>query len=92
MEKDLILGVPRMFPSDLMHHTALNIPQHNLKLWSGKVDCSRTDRKGDWYWVVLKGQTWETHGEAIANCTPYLPGLCYFQLFSRVSNVCTRFI
>ena len=54
-----ILGVPRMFGGDMMHHTALNLPQHNLELWCGKIDCARTDTKANWDWAVLKDATWE---------------------------------
>lgn len=37
------------------------------------MDCSGTDTRENWPWVVLVGDTWEEHGCAVAACKSYLP-------------------
>ncbi|KAF9020619.1 hypothetical protein BDZ89DRAFT_1072147 [Hymenopellis radicata] len=68
-----ILGVPNMFPGDIMH-MILNLADLFMNLWRGKLDCSPTDSRSTWYWAVLHGDTWTKHGIDVARCTPYLPG------------------
>ena len=62
-----------MFPGDIMH-LILNFANLLMNLWRGKFDCSSTDSRTSWTWVVLQGDIWKTHGQDVANCTPYLPG------------------
>jgi hypothetical protein len=69
-----ILGIPAMFPGDCMHIISLNITDLLLGLWRGTIACDDTDRKASWTWAVLRGQTWQNHGKAVAACTPHLPG------------------
>ncbi|KZV69327.1 hypothetical protein PENSPDRAFT_633141 [Peniophora sp. CONT] len=65
-----------MFPSDLMHWAALNFTALFLDLWLGKmkVDTKRGDDKATWAWVFLVGEIFKKHGQAVAECLPYLPG------------------
>jgi hypothetical protein len=37
-------------------------------------DCSSTDKRSNWDWAVLTGETWVKHGNVVAAATPYLPG------------------
>ena len=68
-----IMGVPNMFPSDIMH-LILNLADILINLWRGTLDCGPTDSKASWTWAVLQGDVWKMHGQDVANCTPYLPG------------------
>jgi hypothetical protein len=68
------LPVPLCFGSDIMHHASLNLPDLLIPLWRGTLDCSATDKRTDWDWAVLTGDTWTQHGIAVAAATPYLPG------------------
>lgn len=45
-----------------------------LPLWRGTFDCSSTNKRSDWEWAVLTGETWVEHRKAVAEATPYLPG------------------
>ena len=74
LEEKHCLPVPLCFGSDIMHHCSLNIPDLLIPLWHGTFDCSTTDKRSDWDWVVLTGKTWIKHGKAVATATPYLPG------------------
>ncbi|KAG6896607.1 hypothetical protein C0992_007130 [Termitomyces sp. T32_za158] len=68
------LGIPNMFPGDIMH-LILNLADLLLGLWRGKLDCAHTtDTIAAWPWAVLQGDVWNTHGQDVARCTPYLPG------------------
>ncbi|KAG6896261.1 hypothetical protein C0992_009418 [Termitomyces sp. T32_za158] len=67
------LGVPRMFPGDIMH-LILNLADLLIPLWRGKFECAETDSRDTWFWAVLKGDRWQAHGRDVARCTPYLPG------------------
>jgi len=69
-----ILGIPNAFPADLMHLVSLNTPDLIIKQYRGKMECEITDSRVTWDWAVLVGDTWKTHGEAVARATPYLPG------------------
>jgi len=66
--------VPLCFGSDIMHHCCLNLPDLLIPLWRGTFDCSSTDKRSNWDWAVLTGNTWIEHGNAVAAATPYLPG------------------
>ena len=68
------LGVPGTFGMDSMHLITLNLTDLLLSLWRGTIPCAPTDSKTSWAWLVLRGQTWITHGQAVADATPYLPG------------------
>ncbi|KJA23320.1 hypothetical protein HYPSUDRAFT_137916 [Hypholoma sublateritium FD-334 SS-4] len=57
-----------------MHLGSFNLSDLLLSLWRGKLDHERTDPTSAWPWAVLKGSTWERHGKAVADATPYLPG------------------
>ena len=71
---DHTLGIPNIFPSDIMH-LILNLADILMLLWRGTIDCAPTDSKSSWTWAVLrKDQVWKPHGSDVANCTPYLPG------------------
>ncbi|THH07169.1 hypothetical protein EW146_g9401 [Bondarzewia mesenterica] len=67
------LGIPRMFPTDLMHLMSLNLTDILLGLWRGMVDCDSHDNRQTWDWAVLQGSTWRRHGKSVADATPYLP-------------------
>ncbi|KII89767.1 hypothetical protein PLICRDRAFT_564772 [Plicaturopsis crispa FD-325 SS-3] len=69
-----ILGIPACFGSDLMHLISLNIPSLFMDLWRGTMPCDASDDVATWDWAVLQGDTWQTHGQAVADATPYLPG------------------
>lgn len=66
--------VPLCFGSDIMHHASLNIPDLLIPLWRGTFECSPTDKRSNWDWAVLTGDTWANHGKAVASATHYLPG------------------
>lgn len=68
------LGVPRIFPSDLMHLVCLNITDLLLSLWRGSLPCDPKDKKAEWVWAILHNAIWERHGGTVADATPYLPG------------------
>jgi len=44
-----------------------------LSLWRGTIDCTRPDDRSTWDWVVLRGDVWQTHGQAVASAFYYLP-------------------
>ena len=67
------LGVPLMFGSDIMHLGSLNIPDLLISLWRGTFDCDKNDSLASWDWAVLRGDTWNQHGAAVAKTTRYLP-------------------
>lgn len=74
LEEKNCFPVPLCFGSDIMHHCSLNIPDLLIPLWRGTFDCSATDKRSNWNWVVLTGETWTEHGKTVATATPYLPG------------------
>ncbi|KAI0309218.1 hypothetical protein OF83DRAFT_93991, partial [Amylostereum chailletii] len=47
------LGVPAMFPADLMHLVCLNLTDLLLSLWRGTMSCDRNDNKSTWEWAGL---------------------------------------
>jgi hypothetical protein len=63
---DRILGVPRVFGLDIMHHPALNLTDLLIPLWRGSFDCDRTDSTDitSWPWAVLQDvKVWKEHGQ-----------------------------
>ncbi|KAF8153850.1 hypothetical protein B0H34DRAFT_753304 [Crassisporium funariophilum] len=70
---DHILGIPNMFPGDIMH-LILNLADILMNLWRGTLDCASTDSRELWTWAVLQGDTWKFHGIDVAAATPHLPG------------------
>ncbi|KAJ7041686.1 hypothetical protein C8F04DRAFT_1299190 [Mycena alexandri] len=57
-----------------MHWASLNWTELNYLLSTGKIECEAPDTKDSWDWVVLTGDVWKKHGQAVADATPYLPG------------------
>ena len=70
---DCILGILGCFGSDLMHLATFNLADLLVSLWHGLLDNERMDPISAWPWAVLRGDTWEQHGKAVAEATPYLP-------------------
>jgi len=56
-----------------MHLGVLNISDLMISLWRGTMDCTRPDNKATWDWAVLRGEVWQQHGKAVADCLHYLP-------------------
>ena len=69
-----IFTIPRCFGYNIMHLVSLNIPDLLISLWRGTIDCDKNDDQNTWGWAVLRGDTWTTHGQAVASVMPYLPG------------------
>ena len=42
------LGIIKCFPIDIMHVFSLNISEHLLNLWRGKVSCEQSDSRNSW--------------------------------------------
>ena len=74
LSRDHILSIPRCFGYDIMHLVSINIPDLLIGLWRGTFECDKDDNRSTWDWAVLRGNTWTTHGQAVASMTPYLPG------------------
>jgi hypothetical protein len=72
--REHMLSIPGCFPGDIMHWGSLNWPDLILSLFRGTLPCEAPDSKDSWIWAVLKGDVWKAHGQAVADCTPYLPG------------------
>ncbi|KDQ54419.1 hypothetical protein JAAARDRAFT_182367 [Jaapia argillacea MUCL 33604] len=68
------MGIPRMFSCDQMHLDSLNIPDLLFALWCGMIDCSPSDHKSTWDWMVLVGTTWRDHGKDFEAATSDIPG------------------
>ncbi|KAI0372483.1 hypothetical protein BV20DRAFT_939965 [Pilatotrama ljubarskyi] len=69
------LGAPKMFPADLMHLIALNLPNLVISLLWATLPCDGNDDKSTWHWAVLKLKpVWKHHGELVEAATRYLPG------------------
>ena len=67
------LSLPKSAGSDIMHLGALNLSDLMISLWRGTIDCTRPDDKLTWDWAVLRGEAWQQHGKAVADCLHYLP-------------------
>lgn len=69
------LGVPGMFPLDIMHLPCLNIPDLLFPLWRGTFDYNKdTDDRKTWDWAVLVGKQWIDYGAEVASIRSYVPG------------------
>lgn len=68
------LPIPAGFPGDAMHSTTLNFGELLPPLWRGLFQCAPTDNVANWPWVVLTGDVWKKHGEAVARARQYMPG------------------
>ncbi|EIN04486.1 hypothetical protein PUNSTDRAFT_76415, partial [Punctularia strigosozonata HHB-11173 SS5] len=69
-----ISGIPTCFTPDIMHFSSLNQPDLMLSLWRGTIDRDPHDRE-PWDWICLSGNDWKAHGEDVAACAPYIPGI-----------------
>jgi hypothetical protein len=69
-----ILGIPGMFPLDLMHMLCLNLVALLVELWTGNIKCDETNNKESWEWCVLRGKAWTEHGERVEQCGSCTPG------------------
>ena len=68
-----ILPLPTCFAGDLMHQPLINLAALFLDLWCARPDARDFDRASLWPWAVLIGETWKTHGKAVADAAKYLP-------------------
>jgi hypothetical protein len=67
------LGIPNIFPLDIMHLINLNDPDLFLGLWRGTVKVYPPDRLELWDWRVLVGKVWQAHRKTVAMATPFIP-------------------
>ena len=67
------LGIPNMFPLDIMHLVNLNDPDLLLGLWRGTIKVYSPDSLELWNWRVLVGDIWKAHGKTVAMATPFIP-------------------
>ena len=67
------LGIPNMFPLDIMHLINLNDPDLLLGLWRGTIKVYPPDNIALWSWRVLVSKVWEAHGKTVALATPFIP-------------------
>jgi hypothetical protein len=67
------LGIPNIFPLDIMHLINLNDPDLLLGLWRGTIKVYSPDKVEFWNWLVLVGDVWKAHGKTVALATPYIP-------------------
>ena len=67
------LGIPKIFPLDIMHLVNLNDPDLLLGLWRGTIKVYPPDNIDLWNWRVLVGPVWQAHGKTVALATPFIP-------------------
>ena len=67
------LGIPNIFPLDIMHLINLNDPDLFLGLWRGTIKVYPPDSLELWDWRVLIGEVWQAHGKTVALATPFIP-------------------
>jgi hypothetical protein len=67
------LGIPNIFPLDIMHLINLNDPDLLLGLWRGTIKIYPPDKIELWNWRVLIGKIWQAHGKTVALATPFIP-------------------
>ena len=67
------LGIPNIFPLDIMHLVNLNDPDLLLGLWCGTIKVYPPNNIGLWKWRVLVGDVWQAHGKTVASVTPFIP-------------------
>jgi hypothetical protein len=64
------LGIPKIFPLDIMHLVNLNDPDLLLGLWRGTIKVYPPDNIDLWNWRVLVGPVWQAHGKTdLDRCT-----------------------
>ncbi|KAJ3978493.1 hypothetical protein F5890DRAFT_1560244 [Lentinula detonsa] len=75
MHPDTILGIPSMFPGDIMH-LILNLADLLIPLFRGSSEiCDKLDKVSEWDWAILRDpDIWKSHGKDVADATPHLPG------------------
>ncbi len=67
------LGIPDIFPLDIMHLVNLNGPDLLLGLWRGTIKVYPPDNIRLWNWRVLVGDVWQAHGKTVELATPFIP-------------------
>jgi hypothetical protein len=67
------LGIPNIFPLDIMHLINLNDPDLLLGLWRSTVKIYPPDKIELWNWRVLIGKVWLAHGKTVALVTQFIP-------------------
>lgn len=73
------VGIPKMFPGNVMHHLTLNIPDIMVKLFRGSFECKEaSDDVEDWPWAVFRVRdhddtAWDNHGEVTVRMCFYIP-------------------
>ena len=67
------LGIPNIFPLDIMHLINLNDPDLLLGLWHGTIKVYPPNRIELWNWHVLVGNIWQAHGKTVALATLFIP-------------------
>ncbi|KIO02210.1 hypothetical protein M404DRAFT_148484 [Pisolithus tinctorius Marx 270] len=56
-------------------HLAVNLSDLLISLWHMMIDCAVGDNRNTWDWAILQDeQTWKTHGKAVEDAGPFLPG------------------
>lgn len=69
------LGIPGIFPLDIMHLVNLNNPDLLLKLWHETIKMYPSDNIEHWDWCVLVGNVWQAHGKSVVMATLYIPSI-----------------
>ena len=67
------LGIPNIFPLDIMHLINLNDSDLLLGLWHGMIKVYLPDRLELWNWHILIGSVWQAHGKTVVLATPFIP-------------------
>jgi hypothetical protein len=70
---NLMFPLPRCFALDLMHLLFINLGELLIPLWRGTLKCDLTDDHSLWEWATLTGDTWQSHGQLVADATPFFP-------------------
>jgi hypothetical protein len=70
---DLMFPLPRCFALDLMHLLFINLGELLIPLWRGTLKCDSTDDQSTWEWATLTGETWQSHGQLVADATSFFP-------------------
>ena len=67
------LGIPNIFPLDVMHLVNLNDPDLLLGLWRGTMKVYPPDSLEFWDWRVLVGNVWQAHRKTVSLATQFIP-------------------
>lgn len=70
---NLMFPLPHCFTLDLMHLLFINLGELLIPLWRGTLRCDPTDDQSSWDWATLTGDVWQTHGQLVADATPFFP-------------------